>query len=274
MAKRIVFLAALVMCASFLLPSRFLADQVGVHYTEGLLHGFLALRTLDGKTLAVGDLTQTAAGDRVTSKLALKFKDGSIYEETTVFSQHEKFQVIAYHLVEKGPTFKRQLETSIDVPSGQITVHYTDEGGQEKVLNERLELGPDLANGMVPILIKNILAPLSQVTVSMVVTTPKPKPKLVKVAIMQQGEEPYSVGGLHRKASHFVAKVELGAVAGVVAPLIGKQPADFQFWISSGDAPVFLRSEGQLYEGGPIWRIEQLTPAWPHKLPADSGKHP
>jgi hypothetical protein len=127
---------------------------------------------------------------------------------------------------------------------------------------------------MVPILIKNILAPLSQVTVSMVVTTPKPKPKLVKVAIMQQGEEPYSVGGLHRKASHFVAKVELGAVAGVVAPLIGKQPADFQFWISSGDAPVFLRSEGQLYEGGPIWRIEQLTPAWPHKLPADSGKHP
>jgi hypothetical protein len=272
MAKRIVFLAALVMCASFLQPGRFLADQVGVHYTEGLLHGFLALRTLEGKTLAVGDLTQTTAGDRVTSKLALKFKDGSIHEETTVFSQHEKFQVIAYHLVEKGLTFKRQLETSIDVPSGQIIVHYTDEGGQEKVLNERLELGPDFANGMVPILVKNILAPSSQVTVSMVVTTPKPK--LVKVQIIQQGEEPYSVGGLHRKASHFVAKVELGAIAGVVAPLIGKQPADFQFRISSGDAPVFLRSEGQLYEGGPVWRIEQLTPTWPRKLPADPGKHP
>jgi hypothetical protein len=272
MAKRIAFLVALVLWAVLLQPSTSLADQVGVRYTEGLLHGFLALRTLEGKTLAVGDLTQTTEGDRVTNKLAFKFKDGSVHEETTVFSQRDKFQVTAYHLIQKGPAFKRQIETSIDVPSGQITVHYTEVAGQEKVLNERLELGPDLANGMVPTLVKNILAPLSQVTVSMVVTTPKPK--LVKVAMVRQGEEPYSVGGLNRNATHFVAKVELGPVAGVVAPLIGKQPADFQIWISSGDAPVLLRLEGQLFEGGPIWRIEQLTPAWPRKLPADSGKHP
>ena len=272
MGKRIGLLAALAMWAVLVKPNIFWADQVSVRYTEGLLHGFLALRTLEGKTLAVGDWTQTAAGDRVTSKLAFKFKDGSIYEETTAFLQRDKFQVIAYHLIEKGPTFKRQLETSVDVPSGQIMVHYTDAGGQEKILNERLELERDFANGIVPILVKNIQAPSSQVTVSMVVSTPKPR--VVKVAIIRQGEEPYTVGGLTRKATHFIAKVELGPVAGVVAPLIGKQPADFQFWITSGDAPVFLRSEGQLYEGGPIWRIEQITPAWPRKLPADSGKHP
>jgi hypothetical protein len=270
MGKRIGFLAALVMWAVLFQPSIFWADQVSVRYTEGLLHGFLALRTLEGKTLAVGDLTQTAEGDRVTNKLSFKFKDGSVHEETTVFSQRTKFKVIEYHLIQKGPAFKRQLETSIDVPSGQITVHYTDQGEQEKVFNERMELEPDFANGMVPILVKNIQASSSHVTVSMIVTTPKPK--LVKVAIIQQGEEPYLVGGIHRKAMHFVAKVELGPVAGVVAPLVGKQPADFQFWISSGDAPVFLRSEGRLYDGGPIWRIEQLTPAWLRKLPADSGK--
>jgi hypothetical protein len=269
MARRIVFAVALV--AVLLLPRVFLADQVSVRYTEGLLHGFLALRTLQGKTLAVGDLTQTAEGDRVTSKLAFKFRDGSVDEETTVFSQRDKFQVIEYHLLQKGPSFKRQLETSINATSGQVTVHYTEEGGQEKVLNERLELGPDFANGMVPTLVKNILASSSPATVSMVVTTPKPK--LVKVAIVRQGEEPFSIGGLNRKATHFVAKVELGPVAGVVAPLVGKEPPDFQLWISSGDAPVFLRSEGQLFEGGPIWRIEQITAAWPRKLPADAGKH-
>jgi len=41
------------------------AEQVSVRHTEGLLHGFLALRTLEGKSLADGELTQVAEGDRV-----------------------------------------------------------------------------------------------------------------------------------------------------------------------------------------------------------------
>jgi hypothetical protein len=270
MAKRILFVVGLM--AALLQPRALLADQVNVRYTEGLLHGFLALRTLEGKTLAVGDLTQTAEGDRVTTKLAFKFRDGSVYEETAIFSQRSKFQVIDYHILQQGPAFKRQLETSINATSGEVTVRYTEEGGQEKVLNERLELGPDLANGIVPVLVKNLLATSAPANVSMVATTPKPK--LVKVAIVRQGEEAFSVGGINRKATHFVAKIELGRVAGVVAPLVGKQPTDFQLWISSGDAPVFLRSEGQLFEGGPIWRIEQITAAWPRRLPVDTGKRP
>jgi len=27
-------------------------------------------------------------------------------------------------------------------------------------------------------------------------------------------------------------------------------------WILEGEAPAFLKFEGPLYEGGPIWRIE------------------
>jgi hypothetical protein len=65
MLKRATFLFALVVWASLFQPRTSFADQVGVRYTEGLLHGFLVLRTLEGKTLAVGDLTQTAEGDRV-----------------------------------------------------------------------------------------------------------------------------------------------------------------------------------------------------------------
>ena len=39
----------------FLLPA---AGQVAVHYSEGLVHGFLVLRSLEGETLAHGDLIQ------------------------------------------------------------------------------------------------------------------------------------------------------------------------------------------------------------------------
>jgi hypothetical protein len=272
MAKRALLILALVSLTGPFQTPMPMADQVSVHYTEGLLHGFIALKTLQGRTLAVGDVTQTAQGDRVTSKLSIKFKDGSLHEETTFYSQREKFQVIKYHIVQKGPSFKNMLDTTINAATGQITGHYTENDGQEKNLNEHMELGPDLANGMVPTLMENILASGSQITVSMVASTPRPR--LVKLAIIPAGEDPVSIGGFRRKAMHFIVKVELGAVAGVVAPLIGKQPPDLNVWILGGEAPVFLRSEGPLYNGGPVWRIELIGPTWSGASTASSRKHP
>jgi hypothetical protein len=271
MPNRVKFFAVLIVCAGLIQPNGLQADQVNVHHREGLVHGFLVLRTLEGKTLAVGDATQNAAGDRVTTKLVLRFKDGSIHEETTEFSQRDKFQVMTYRVAQKGPAFKRQLETSIDFSTGQITVRYTDDDGKEKVLSERLELPPDVANGIVPTLLKNIPPAASRLTVSMVATTPKPR--LVKLTIIPQGEEPFSVGGFNRNATHYVVKIEIGGAAGVVAPLVGKQPPDVHIWILGGEAPVFLKSEGPLYEGGPIWRIEQVSPVWPRMPTANSPKN-
>jgi hypothetical protein len=59
-----------------------LGAQVAVRHTEGLLHGFLELSTLDGKILADGEQTQIARGDQVTTHLVFRFKDGSLHEET------------------------------------------------------------------------------------------------------------------------------------------------------------------------------------------------
>ena len=97
-----------------------------------------------------------------------------------------------------------------------------------------------------------------------------PKPRLVKLVVTPRGEEPFSIGGSRRKAIHYVIKVEIGGVAGVVAPLLGKQPPDIHVWILGGEAPAFVKSEGPLYLGGPIWRIELTSPVWPQVPAADS----
>jgi hypothetical protein len=53
-------------------------EPVAVRHVEGLVHGFLVLRTLEGKFLAEGDLIQIADGDRVTSKLSAALRVAKI----------------------------------------------------------------------------------------------------------------------------------------------------------------------------------------------------
>src|SRR5205814_8248350 len=123
-------------------------EQVRVRHMEGLMHGFLALRTLDGKRLADGEMTQVAEGDRVTSRLIFRFKDGSVYDDTTKFSQRGAFRLLSDHLSLRGPSFKRPVDTSIDASTGQVKVRYTDDKGKEKVIAQRMELPPDISNGL------------------------------------------------------------------------------------------------------------------------------
>ncbi|MEX1246298.1 MAG: hypothetical protein WEB59_13330 [Thermoanaerobaculia bacterium] len=247
--------------ASLVFPAILPAEAVSVRHAEGLVHGFLSLRTLDGETLAVGDLIQTTKGNRVTSRLVFHFRDGSIHDETVVFSQRRTFRLVSDRLIQKGPAFPVPIDVSVDGRSGQVTVRYKDDDGQEKVASERLEVPPDLSNGMILTLLKNIRPNAARTTISMVAAAPKPR--MVTLIITPAGEEPFSVGGSPRKAMHYVVKVEIGGVAGLVAPLIGKQPADSHVWILGGEAPAFVRSEGPLAMDGPIWRIELASPVWP-----------
>jgi hypothetical protein len=234
---------------------------VAVRYTEGIVHGFLRLRTLDGSTIAHGDLEQTARDTRVTTHLVFIFNDGSVHDETTVFSQRRTFQLVSHHLAQKGPSFPRPLDMRVDAASGQVTVRYTDEDGEPKVESERLDLPPDLANGLVATLLKNVQTGAPPKTMAYVAATPKPR--LVRLAITAVGGDSFSTGRGPRKAMHYVLRVQIGGLAGVVAPLLGKQPPDSHVWILGGDAPAFVRSEQTFYTGGPLWRIELASPAWP-----------
>jgi hypothetical protein len=99
-----------------------------------------------------------------------------------------------------------------------------------------------------------------------------PKPRLVKLAITSEGEETFRIGNSSRKATRYAVKVEIGGVVGLLAPLLRKQPEDTHVWILRGEAPAFVKSEGPLYLGGPIWRIELTKPLWPGRSENVTGE--
>ena len=255
-----IFIALL--CASLTLHAHALVDAqpVTVRHSEGVVHGFLLLRELDGTILANGDLIQTAQGDRVTTRLVFRFKDGSLHDETTVYSQRGRFRLLSDHLVQRGASFPRQLDMKIDGGKGLVTINYTDEG-EKKVESEQMELQPDLANGLIPTLLKNLGAGAGETRASMVAATPKPK--LVKLGITREGEDSFTIAGSPRRATRYVVKVDLGGLTGLMASLLDKKPPDSRVWILQGEAPAFVRSEQPLYVGGPVWRIELTSPDWP-----------
>jgi hypothetical protein len=132
------------------------ADPIPVRHQEGTLHGFLSLRTLEGKTIATGDLIQVPDEDRITSRLTFRFKDGSIEDETTIFSQRKIFRLISDHLVEKGPSFPDPVDLSLVMASRNVIVHRTDGAGKDRIDTYHFDFPPDLANGLVLTLLKNI----------------------------------------------------------------------------------------------------------------------
>jgi len=249
--------ACLAFCPLAMKPA--LAELVSVRHSEGLMHGFLTLGSIDGTRLADGEINQYTEGDLVHSQLVFHFKDGSLYQEEATFSQRGKFRVRSDHLVQKGPSFEHPIETWIDAGTGQVKVHYMDGDGKPKDVDQRMELPEDIANGLLFTLLRQLDPHVSRIVVSEVAMTPQPR--LVKLVITPRGEETFSSGVIRHNAVHYVVQVKLGGFAGLVAPLIGKQPADLHVWIKGGVVPAFVKFEGPISNGGPIWRVQMAEPA-------------
>jgi hypothetical protein len=236
------------------------AETLSVRHSEGVVRGFLILKTLQGETIARGDLVQSGKGERVTSRLSLHFKDGSVHEENSVFTQKDRFRLVSDHLVQRGPTFPHPTDVKIDVPSGKVTVRYQEKPGEVKESDEKLELPEDLANGLPLTLVKNIPPDSAPVSVSMLFATPKPQ--LVRLIFSRDGKDSFTTGGATFSATRFRGHIEIGGIKGALAKLIGKQPPDASVWILEGEAPGYVRSESQLFQDGPVWRMELAAPSW------------
>jgi hypothetical protein len=232
------------------------AEPIPVRHLEGVTFGFLTLRTQDGAPIAYGDLTQVVKGGRVTDELKFHFKDGSFYQEITVFTQREEFRLLSDQVIQKGPSFKDQLESWLDVTSGKLTVRHLDKD-ESKVEEKHLDLPNDVSNGLVLTLLKNVDPNASITSLSMVSI---PSGRVVRINVIPEQERSVRMGFLTYKAQHYRLHFEIGGIAGKVAPLVGKQPPDMHVSFVKSQAPVFIESEGPLYGGGPIWRIQQSAP--------------
>jgi hypothetical protein len=234
-------------------------SPIRVVHVAGTLHGFLVLRDERGQLLADGELVQFVTGpDRLKSELTFHFKDGSLLQEITIFSQRRYFHLLNDHLVQRGPTFKTQIDQYIDAVTGFVTVRYSDEHEQEKVVKQRMNLPVNLANGLVSTLLENI--PPKQIAMTLALVVATPKPRLVKLELQTEGQDTFAVGGTTCKANRYLGRIDIGGVAGAVAGIVGKQPVDSHFWIVPGAAPLFLKSVGPQFDDGPLWEIDLVFP--------------
>jgi hypothetical protein len=243
------------------------AGQVAVRFPEGATHGVLVVRSLNNKEIGSGGLTETVDGERVTSKLALHFNDGSIYEETTQFTQGGMFHVLDYHLVQKGPAFRQSLEMTIDVSKGTVTVRSAD-GGKEKVWTRHMHIPQDLANGIVPFLVRNMPSDTDEERVSMIVATPEPK--LVQLTISPMRSEVFPFDGSKLQATRYAVRADLSGIVGSLVKITGRQPPPSFIWMLRGKVPSFLMAQEDLVSG-PVCRIELTAPLPPTNTPSDSS---
>lgn len=225
-------------------------EPVAVRFSEGVLRGFPTVRSLDGDKLALGDFVQVAREDQVESRLTFRFRDGSLYDETVVFSQRGVFRLHSYRLIQRGPSFPEALEASIDRKSGRYHVRYrADEDSPEETMTGEFTLPEDAYNGMFSLILKN-LRPGTTEMVSVIAFTPKPR--AVKVRLAPVAEDRVLLNDSPMQAVRYVIRPELG----LLASLLLVDSPDVRCWILPGDAPAFVKAEGPLYFMGPVWRIE------------------
>jgi len=258
----------LVLIAALSFPRLLAAAPVPVRFAEGSLHGFLALSTPREVLIASGDLFQVVRDGEVKSRLVFHFKDGSVFDETVVFTQRNVFTMLSYRLVQRGPAFPEDTEISLERASGKYRVMTRSrKDGREKVRDGTLALPLDTYNGMVLNLVKNLPRGAGE-TVHMVAFTPSPK--LIKLEVAPAGEHKLLVAGSEKTAARYVLKPILGTWLKFFASLLGRMPPDSHAWIVTDDVPAFVRFEGTLYMNGPAWRIELATPRWAgRKIPVE-----
>ena len=143
------------------------------------------------------------------------------------------------------------------MPRGKITVR-TFKDGKPRETTKYLDIPADAANGLLFTLTKNI-EPSVETVVSMVAASDKPR--IVKLHISPAKGKVIKVGAVAFDTQHFVVKTKIEGAAGVIAPLVGKQPPDAHIWIVKSEAPTFVEFEGPISEDSPVWRIELMAPA-------------
>ena len=235
------------------------AEPIAVTHLEGSTHGFLILRDEAGKAIASGDLMQMVQGEIVKVHAVFRFHDGSVDDEQAVFSQRKTFKVISDHRIQKGPSFPDGMDVKINGVTSEVT-YCVCKKGKEEMKTEHVDLPPDLSNGVIFPMLKNMSPKAQETVVSYLVVLSKPR--VIKLSVRLEGKDSFSIAGYKYTSTRLGLHAELGGVTGVVAPIIGKQPPETQVWIAYGGVPAFLKTQGPSFIGGPLWTTELANAVW------------
>jgi hypothetical protein len=189
-------------------------------------------------------------GADVSLHLIYTFRDGSVDEETTEFSQRGIFRLVRDRHAQKGPYFPRAMDISEEMATGAVTIR--DKNGRAETAH--FKLPEDLANGMLGSLLLN--AKPDGEALHFGYLAPAGKGRLVRLAVTSDGVADLRLEGVTRTAHVYRVKAELGGIAALLAPAMGMRPADTRVWIVQGDSPELVRIQGQMYPGGPMVSIE------------------
>lgn len=235
------------------------ADPVAVRLLEGNFRAFLVVHDAQGKAIAYGEQSQNPGGGALRTRLVLRFRDGSHFEEQATYTQSNVFRLERYHMVQRGPSFPT-MDVTFDRRTGRYKALTQEKiGGEEKSASGTLEIPEDVYNGLATTLIKNLSG--SGVNARMLAFTPEPI--ALSMGISKEGVDRVSVGGRRLDASRYLVKLDVTGLKGVFASLVGKDPPDVRYWMVAGDVPAFGKFEGAMFLNGPIWRLEQTPVQWP-----------
>ncbi len=237
------------------------AAPVVVRVPESSVQSYVVLRDEARKPIALGEYKQRPKAGAIEVHLTFKFKDGSLHDETAVFSQRGVFKFARYTLHQRGPSFPTTLDASLDGATGRYLVKYRKPGKDEDTDEGHLELPPDVYPSVMHITILKHLAKDASETVHTVAFTPKPR--VLKLVIQPSSAVPFFVEGTKKMSTEYKLKPELGPLLGVLAEIAGKSPPTYHVWMLREDVSAFLAADGPLYVGGPSWRIELTSPRWP-----------
>ena len=169
--------AALLCCFATLAQGQ---DQVAVKHGVGALHGFLVIRSEGGVYLGYGELSEYAVGDRVTVHLVYRFRNGSVDDETTEFTQGKTYQFVSDHHIQRGRFFPKPSDITVEA-GGKVTLRSTDKDGKTKVDTEQMDIPADFSNGMVGTILQNVPADAAEFKLGMIV--PAGKARAIKLDI-------------------------------------------------------------------------------------------
>ena len=233
------------------------AAPIAVRMPEGFAHGFVDFYA-GAKRIGHGELVQFPRGGTLENRLTVAFDDGSLYDETVVFTQKRVFALRSYHLIQRGPAFPETTDVAFD-DSGRYRAQIGKMGENEEAADGQTDVPTDVYNGLASTLMKN-LEPGKTGEVHLLAFTPKPR--LLDAKLVPEGEERFGVGTTKGVATRYRMVLHVAGVTGLAARLIGKDPPDVSYWIARGPSPTFVRFEGPLSAEGPVWRAELGGPRW------------